>query len=86
VWVLLDEKPGHDTQSLGLANCLGWPYEEKRLRFNWRGELPNFMVKGSVASLKASSAPIAGPPWPDLSSALSWANANCSNRAVRHFP
>jgi len=66
VWVLLDEKPGHDTQSLGLANNLGWPYEEKRLQFNWRGELPNSLVKGSISSLKASSAPIAGHPWPDL--------------------
>jgi len=66
VWVLLDEKPGHDTQSLGLAHHLGWPFEEKRLQFNWRGELPNFMVKGSIASLKPSSAPIAEPPWPDL--------------------
>jgi len=66
VWVLLDEKPGHDTQSLGLANNLGWPYKEKRLRFNWRGELPNSLLKGSIASLKASSAPIAEPPWPDL--------------------
>jgi mitochondrial fission protein ELM1 len=66
VWVLLDQKPGHDTQSLGLVNNLGWSYEEKRLQFNWRGELPNSMVKGSVTSLKASSAPIAGPPWPDL--------------------
>jgi len=66
VWVLLDQKPGHDTQSLGLANHLGWSYEEKRLQFNWRGELPSFRVKGSIASLKASSAPIAQPPWPDL--------------------
>ena len=66
VWVLLDEKPGHDTQSLGLANSLGWPYEEKSLQFNWRAELPNSMVKGSVASLKASSTPITKPPWPDL--------------------
>jgi hypothetical protein len=65
VWVLLDEKPGHDTQSLGLANNLGWSYEEKRLQFNWRGELPNSMVKGSIASLEASSASI-DPPWPDL--------------------
>jgi len=66
VWVLLDEKPGHDTQSLGLANNLGWPYREKRLQFNWRAELPNSMVKGTIASLKAASAPIAEPPWPDL--------------------
>ena len=66
VWVLSDEKPGHITQSLGLANSLGWPYEEKKLQFNLLGELPNSMVKGSVSSLKTSSAPIAGPPWPDL--------------------
>jgi mitochondrial fission protein ELM1 len=66
VWVLLDEKPGHTTQSLGLANSLGWPREEKKLQFNWRAELPNSMVKGSTTSLKASSASIAGPPWPDL--------------------
>jgi len=66
VWVLSDEKPGHTTQSLGLAKSLGWPYEEKQLQFNWRGELPNSMVKGSVTSLKASSASVAGPPWPDL--------------------
>jgi uncharacterized protein len=66
VWVLHDEKPGHTTQSLGLANSLGWPYQEKKLQFNWRGELPNSMVKGSVSSLKASSDPVAGPPWPDL--------------------
>jgi hypothetical protein len=66
VWVLLDEKPGHDTQSLGLAHNLGWSCEEKRLQFNWRGELPNSMVRGSLASLKESSAAIAQPPWPDL--------------------
>jgi hypothetical protein len=66
VWVLSDEKPGHITQSLGLAKTLGWSYEEKKLQFNWRAELPNSMVKGSITSLKASSAPIAGPPWPDL--------------------
>ena len=66
VWVLLDEKPGHTTQSLGLANSLDWPYEQKRLHFNWRGELPNSMVKGSVSTLRASSDPVAGPPWPDL--------------------
>jgi len=66
VWVLLGEKPGHDTQSLGLANHLGWPYQEKRLRFNWRAELPKSMVKGTTASLEAASDPVAGPPWPDL--------------------
>ncbi len=66
VWVLSDEKPGHTTQSLGLAKKLDWPYVEKKLRFNPRGELPNSMVKGSIASLRESSDPVVGPPWPDL--------------------
>lgn len=66
VWILSDEKPGHTTQSLGLANELGWPFVEKKLQFNSRGELPNRMVKGSTASLKESSDSIDGPDWPDL--------------------
>ena len=66
VWVLLDEKPGHDTQSLGLANNLGWPYQTKKLLFNWRGELPKVGAKGSTSSLKAASDTVTGPPWPDL--------------------
>lgn len=66
VWILSDEKPGHRTQSLGLANALGWPCEEKKLQFNFRGELPNALVKDTIKSLTASSHAIAGPPWPDL--------------------
>ncbi len=66
VWVLTDEKPGHSTQSFGLIRELSWPFEEKKLRFNTRGELPNVLVKGTTASLKGTSDSIEGPPWPDL--------------------
>ena len=34
VWVLADDKLGHTTQSVGLAEALGWPYTTKELRFN----------------------------------------------------
>ena len=34
VWVLKDHKAGHTTQSVGLADALGFPYEIKALRFN----------------------------------------------------
>jgi mitochondrial fission protein ELM1 len=33
-WVLLDERPGNSTQSLGLAQTLGWPFETINLNFN----------------------------------------------------
>ncbi len=32
VWVLADDKAGHTTQSAGLAEALGWPYEVKKLQ------------------------------------------------------
>jgi hypothetical protein len=31
VWLLLDDRPGHTTQVVGLAEALGWPYETKEL-------------------------------------------------------
>ena len=33
VWLLLDDRPGHTTQAVGLAEALGWPYERKTLAF-----------------------------------------------------
>jgi mitochondrial fission protein ELM1 len=33
VWVLTDTHPGNTTQTVGLAQALGWSYETKALRF-----------------------------------------------------
>lgn len=66
VWVLKDYKPGHTTQSIGLAEALGFPYETKELRFNLLNHLSNRVRgAGTLGLNKERSAPL-GPPWPDL--------------------
>lgn len=66
VWVLADHKAGHATQSIGLAETVGFPYEVKELRFNLLNHLSNRIRGATILGLdRARSAPL-GPPWPDL--------------------
>lgn len=66
VWVLTDDKPGHTSQSLGLAEELKWPYEVKTIRFTSWGLLTSYLRDASLAGVdKARSATLASP-WPDL--------------------
>lgn len=66
VWLLLDDRPGHATQVIGLADALGWPYETKALHFTALNRISNRLLGASRLSLdRARSAPLA-PPWPEL--------------------
>lgn len=66
VWVLADEKLGHTTQSVGLAEALGWPYATKELRFNALNRLSNRLLGAALLTLdRRHSTPLL-PPWPDL--------------------
>ena len=66
VWVLSDDKPGHTTQSIALAEALGWPYEVKELHFTGLSQLSNHLLGATQIGLnRTRSAPLA-PPWPDL--------------------
>jgi uncharacterized protein len=66
VWVLEDHKAGHTTQSVGLADAVGFPYEMKKLRFNVLNHLSNRVRGASRLGMSARrSAPLT-PPWPDL--------------------
>lgn len=66
VWVLTDHKAGHSTQSIGLADAVGFPYEVKQLQFNRLNHLSNRVRGASTLGLdRTRSAPIQ-PPWPDL--------------------
>ena len=75
VWVLTDGKPGHTTQSVGLAEALGWPYQIKDLRFTALAGLGNLVPGRAGATrlgmVRAQSDPL-GPPWPDLVIATGW--------------
>jgi mitochondrial fission protein ELM1 len=66
VWVLADDKLGHSTQSVGLADALGWPYEIKALHFNALNRVSNRLLGPRLLSLdRRRSAPLAAP-WPQL--------------------
>jgi uncharacterized protein len=66
VWLLEDDRPGNTTQSLGLADALGWPYERKHLAMRKRSIAHNRWLGASCAGIDlARSAPLSAP-WPDL--------------------
>lgn len=68
VWVLTGDRPGDNSQSIGLAEALGWPYDVKVLqpyRFVRRfARLPDRFLGMSRFGIREGD-PIL-PPWPDL--------------------
>jgi mitochondrial fission protein ELM1 len=66
VWVLTDDRPGNTTQSIGLADELGWPYERVELHFSPTIYLPNPILGGSAHVLEHACRRRLAPPWPDL--------------------
>lgn len=66
VWVLTDDRPGNSSQSLGLAEALGWPFERKELRMTWLSALHNRLLGASRAGVDRASRAELAPPWPDL--------------------
>lgn len=66
VWVLKDHKAGHTTQSVGLAEALGFPYEIKELRFDIFNHFSNRVRGATTLGLDAAASAPLSPPWPDL--------------------
>lgn len=66
VWVLTDDRPGNTTQSVGLADELGWRYQPIELRFRPTVYLPNPILGASIHFLSRRSRQLLQPPWPDL--------------------
>ncbi len=70
VWVLTDDRPGNNSQSIGLAEALGWPYEKKPIQFyrfaRFLARLPNGLLGISRVGIRAGRHSPLLPPWPDL--------------------
>jgi len=66
VWVLADDRPGNATQSIGLADGLGWPYQVKRLHPSSFSRLHNRLLGASRAGIEAARSSPLEPPWPEL--------------------
>ena len=66
VWLLLDDRPGHRTQVIGLAERLGWPCEHKELTFTPLNRISNRVLGASRLAVRADQSSPLEPPWPDL--------------------
>lgn len=66
VWVLADERIGNSRQAEGLAQCLGYPYEKKPLRYTAFARLHNRILGASTLGVHPDATRQLVPPWPDL--------------------
>jgi len=65
VWILLGNRVGDDNQLRALAEGLGWPFEEKTLRFNRLRHL-RFLRDERLLHLTGDVRESLVQPWPDL--------------------
>ena len=65
MWVLSDAEPEHTDQSVALAEALGWPYEQKDLRFGALSRLPGGLGATRIGPDRARS-PSLAPVWPEV--------------------
>ncbi|WP_159710528.1 mitochondrial fission ELM1 family protein [Geminicoccus flavidas] len=66
VWGLLDDRPGHATQVLGIGDALPWPMVEKPMGFGWLSRLDVRVLGASALGLNRAARARLVPPWPDL--------------------
>lgn len=66
VWALLDDRMGNTNQTLGLAEALGYPYQEKQINYTCAILLPNVLKLGLLSGIDAASKDLLSPPWPDV--------------------
>jgi len=72
VWVLLDHKPGHTTQSLGLVKALGWPYEIKTIDFSPLNLATDRLVHPMLIDPGGKRRDALRAPWPDVVVSTGW--------------
>ena len=66
VWGLLDDRPGHATQVLGIGDALPWPMIEKPMAFGWLARFDVRLLGASTLGLQRSASASLRPPWPNL--------------------
>jgi uncharacterized protein len=66
VWALLGPHRGDNNQVLALARALGWPFEEKHLRFNQLRRLAPALLGATFRTVEADTRAQLEEPPPDL--------------------
>lgn len=66
LWIITDDRPGNQTQLIGIAEQLPWPYQLKIIQYNALAKLPNWLLGKSLWSLTKESKTLFTPPYPDI--------------------
>ncbi len=66
VWLLVDNRPGNQSQCLGVGDALGLRCETRDLEYTAAAALPNFVMGKTFGGLTASSRINLVAPWPDV--------------------
>ena len=66
IWALIDDRAGHKSQCLGVAEALGLEFDVQRLEYKGRAGMPNVLLGATFAGLTSASRRELAPPWPDL--------------------
>jgi mitochondrial fission protein ELM1 len=86
VWVLTDNRAGHRSQSIGLAQSLAVPFTEKNLHYKTLAALPNGLLGERLWHLRADSRTLITPPWPPLVIAAGRRLVPVMRHIKRHSP
>ncbi len=84
VWILTNHKPGHTTQSVGLAQALGFPYEVRPVPFTWLSLITDRLLDNPLADPLGDRSSQLTPPWPDLVIATGWHTVPVARWIRRH--
>jgi uncharacterized protein len=66
VWALLDERQGNTSQTIGVAEALGLPFDTKQIEFNNFIRIPNILINHSLIGVAKESRKLLAPPFPDI--------------------
>ncbi len=66
IWVLADDRAGNNSQSLGVAEALGFETEIKQIRYTKWVKLPNCLRGALTIGIDQASAERLKPPFPDF--------------------
>ncbi|HEY2772647.1 MAG TPA: ELM1/GtrOC1 family putative glycosyltransferase [Candidatus Binatia bacterium] len=72
VWILADPKPGHTTQSIGLADTLGWSYEIRDAGFPWWTKVTDRLFGPLAVDPSGKRRAALRGPFPDLVISTGW--------------
>ena len=66
IWALLDERQGNTSQTLGVAEALGMPFETVQIEFNHFIRIPNILINKTTLGINKAGSPQFKAPWPDI--------------------